>query len=334
MLRARPARTLAALAVLAELAVAATPNAYFLLTFDMLSSPDWPASYANYSLFIASPTHFDAQLVQQVHRDVPGSRVLAYWDTVSVPLKEGCSTGSPMGNNPVQRLLPDDPTGYYAQLRETFSSGWTLRQLLQTPEGTTKTLCYYPGLASYVLTQHSADAIVEFHKNVTLRRGFDGLYLDMLTDDWFLGSFDADLAKLSFDSDGDALPNTVAQLQAQWKSWRPYLVQELRKAVGEQGTLIGNTGGAMSLPGLNGITIEMEWCGGDTTACLDAVEGSRAVAHSPPLDVFWLTQAQMVPPDVQCRMMQQMTEQFHDGTVFAGSDVYDGSHIVCNHTRK
>ena len=139
---------------------------------------------------------------------------------------------------------------------------------------------------------------------------------------------------LSFDSDGDSLPNTVAQLQGQWKSWRPYLVQELRKAVGEAGLLIGNTGGAMSLPGLNGITIEMEWCGGDTTACLDAVEGSRAVAHSPPLDVFWLTQAQMVPPDVQCRMMQQMTEQFDDGTVFAGSDVFDGSHIVCNQTSR
>ena len=79
------ARNLAALAVLAELVAGATPNAYFLLTYDMLSRPDWPESYANYSLFIASPTHFDAQLVQQVHSDVPGSRVLAYWDTVSVP---------------------------------------------------------------------------------------------------------------------------------------------------------------------------------------------------------------------------------------------------------
>ena len=75
----------------------------------------------------------------------------------------------------------------------------------------------------------------------------------------------------------------------------------------------------------------MEWCGTDMAACLTAVEGSRAVAHNnKPVDVFWLTQATMVPPPTQCKLMNEMLARFHDGTVYAGSDVYDGSDIVCN----
>ena len=51
------------------------PNAYFLLTFDMLARPDWPAKYANVSLFIASPTHFDDALVAQVQVRLTGRPV-------------------------------------------------------------------------------------------------------------------------------------------------------------------------------------------------------------------------------------------------------------------
>jgi hypothetical protein len=54
---------------------------------------------------------------------------LAYFDSVNLPLVHGCSTGSPMGNNPVQRPLPDDPTGYYKGLRAGFNTSWTLRDM-------------------------------------------------------------------------------------------------------------------------------------------------------------------------------------------------------------
>jgi hypothetical protein len=74
--------------------VVPTPKAFFLSTFDMLSKPNWPADYLGYSLFIANPTFFTADLVARVHRDVPGSNVLSYFDTVSVPLKLSCSTGA------------------------------------------------------------------------------------------------------------------------------------------------------------------------------------------------------------------------------------------------
>jgi len=125
------------------------PQAFFLLSYDMLSRPTWPSSYRNYSLFIASPTHFSAELVQKVHADIPGSRVLAYFDSVSIPLKVGCSTGSPMGNNPVQRPLPDDPEGYFKELRATFNATWLIRDLGRGMEP----ICLYPGLAGYVLQQ-------------------------------------------------------------------------------------------------------------------------------------------------------------------------------------
>ena len=236
-----------------------------------------------------------------------------------------------MGNNPVQRLLPDDPNGYYAPLRAAWDVTWTLRDLDQ-PSGN-QTLCLFPGLASYVLTRASADASVAFHRAVTFRRGFDGLYIDMLTDNWFTGTFDARLRALArFDCDGDGAPNSVLDLQTQWKGWRNYLVTQLRAAAGPDKILIANTAGPMSLAPLNGITIEMEWCGNDMAACLDAVVSSRAQAHQPPLDVFWLTQAQQVPPATQCKLVYEMASRFNDSSVFAGSDVYDGSDIVCNHS--
>ena len=306
-----------------------TPAAYFLLTFDMLRAPDWPAAYANYSLFITSPTFFSSDLVAKVHQDVPGSKVLAYFDSVSVPLKIGCSTGSPMGNLPIQRRLPDDPDGYYKQLRAGFNTSW----LLRSADGKLEPLCPFPGLAGYVLMQESADYLAKFHRDVTMARGFDGVYLDMLTDDYWVAPQPpwgpSNLNVTQFDCDGDGRTNTVKDVQSQWKGWRPYFVQRMREAIGPDAILIGNSAGAMSLPQLNGVTIEMEWCGADMAACLAAIESSRAVSAHRPVDVFWLTQAQQVPPPVQCKLVYEMASRFDDGSVYAGSDWYDGSRIVC-----
>ena len=305
------------------------PAAYFLLTFDMLAQSNWPADYRKYSLFIASPTFLSAELIAKVHRDVPGSKVLAYFDSVSMPLKLGCSTGSPMGNLAVQRRLPDDADGYYKQLRTGFNESWLLRNVSNG-----EPLCPFPGLAGYVLQKASADFITKFHHDVTMVRGFDGVYLDMLTDDYWVSPNPpwgpTSLNATEFDCDGDGQPDNAKDVQTQWKGWRPYFVKQMRHALGPKAILIGNSAGAMSLPGLNGVTIEMEWCGTDMAACLSAIESSRAVADRDPVDVFWLTQAQAVPPAVQCKLVYEMASRFADGSVYAGSDWYDGSRIVCN----
>lgn len=39
-----------------------------------------------------------------------------------------------------------------------------------------------------------------------------------------------------------------------------------------------------------------------------------------------------VPPAVQCELVYEMASRFKDGSVYAGSDWFDGSHIVCNDT--
>ena len=207
------------LAGLAPSIGAATPQAYFLLTYDMLAAPSWPADYRHSSrtgtvhhrLFITSPTHFSAELVDKVHTDIPGAKVLAYFDSVSVPLKLGCSTGSPMGNNPIQRRLPDDPQGYYEQLRAGWNASWLLREL--KPDGAAPTpLCIFPGLAGYVLQKDSAEFIAKFHHDVTKSRGFDGLYVDMLTDDYWVAPtppWNNVNLTTPFDCDGDGKPNTV-----------------------------------------------------------------------------------------------------------------------------
>eukprot|EP01052_Picozoa_sp_SAG31_P000520 SAG31_NODE_15_length_37942_cov_32.078297_25_plen_198_part_00 len=158
---------LLALAITCGGIAAKPPQAYFLLTFDMLSHPGWPMDFRNYSLFIASPTHFTTALVNKVHRDIPGSRVLSYFDSISIPLKIGCSTGSPMGDNPVQRQLPDDPSGYYQSLRTGFNESILLRDLSKPGA---QPYCLFPGLASYVLTKQSADFLVHFHADVTMVR--------------------------------------------------------------------------------------------------------------------------------------------------------------------
>jgi hypothetical protein len=36
--------------------------------------------------------------------------------------------------------------------------------------------------------KESIDFLVNFHKSVTFTRGFDGLYVDMLTNEWFIGA--------------------------------------------------------------------------------------------------------------------------------------------------
>jgi len=111
---------LSILVVITTLAHAATsaipPSAYFLLNYEDLTSPTWPSDYLQYSIFIASPTHMTAELVNKVRTDVPGARVLAYFDSIDIPVVEGCSTGSPMGNLPIQKELPDDPEGFYKDL--------------------------------------------------------------------------------------------------------------------------------------------------------------------------------------------------------------------------
>eukprot|EP01052_Picozoa_sp_SAG31_P000521 SAG31_NODE_15_length_37942_cov_32.078297_26_plen_152_part_00 len=112
-----------------------------------------------------------------------------------------------------------------------------------------------------VASKHAHRAVV------AQARGFDGLYLDMLCDDYWCGAnLETGLNEnlTVFDINGDGVPNTLKDIQTQWKSWRPYFVAKLRGVLRADQLLIGNTAGPMSLPGI-GIVLHSRmnvhsWC--------------------------------------------------------------------------
>ena len=105
------------------------------------------------------------------------------------------------------------------------------------------------------------------------------------------------------------------------------MVQQLRERLGSDATIVANSAGALSSPELNGITVEMEACL-DPESCMDAVVGQAAVSVSPLTTVMWLTHSEAMPPAQQCAAVAKMQAQLP--YVFAGTDFFDGSHVVCS----
>jgi len=160
--------------------------------------------------------------------------------------------------------------------------------------------------------------------------GFDGVYLDgTLNALMFANGIASALSKVSFDSDGDGLPNTVAQLIDQYVAWSPYFMASLRTRLGNSAIIVGNSAGSLSSPSLNGLTVEMESCL-DLPSCMNALEGQQAVGVSPALSVLWLTHSESLPPQQQCARAQAIALKLP--WVQIGTDFFDGSHIVRNST--
>ncbi len=117
---------------------------------------------------------------------------------------------------------------------------------------------------------------------------------------------------------------------SQYIAWAPYFSFHLRKSLGNDFLLIANAAGPLSDPMLNGITIEMESCL-DEKACTDALLGQEAVSHNNGnTGVLWLTHSEVMPPKQQCDQVHKMQQEMP--WVYAGTDFFDGSHIVCNST--
>lgn len=60
-------------------------------------------------------------------------------------------------------------------------------------------------------------------------------------------------------------------------------------------------------------------------------EGQLAVSVKPPVGVMWLTHSEVMPPAEQCSRVAALQQQFN--FLYAGTDFFDGSHVVCNATR-
>lgn len=64
-----------------------------------------------------------------------------------------------------------------------------------------------------------------------------------------------------------------------------------------------------------------------TAGYIDSVWAQAQIGARPALGAFWLTHAEIVPAEVQCENVRRMRERVP--WMLAGTDFFDGSHIVC-----
>eukprot|EP01052_Picozoa_sp_SAG31_P035851 SAG31_NODE_4383_length_3284_cov_1.151962_3_plen_114_part_00 len=107
----------------------------------------------------------------------------------------------------------------------------------------------------------------------------------------------------------------------------------MRKALGEEAIILANSAGSLSDPSLSGVTIEMEGCVGSrggSVKCANALSGQRAAttaAGRTPLSVLWLTHSEAMSAAQQCASVAELQNKYP--WVQAGTDFFDGSHVVC-----
>ena len=156
------------------------------------------------------------------------------------------------------------------------------------------------------------------------------LYLDEFHSADSMFPIPAELAHAPFDSDGDATPDTPAELEAQFKKYHPLWASTLRQQqLGPGAMILGNALGDVADPSLNGITIEMLRCADNVTACAErfiAQDRASSSAVLPGTSVIWMDSATL-SADEQCRVVEEVRQRCP--FVQPGTDFYDGSHVVC-----
>lgn len=246
------------------------PEAYFTLDGSDLRSAAWPQEYDQYSLFVCTPS-ISADEVATIHRDIPGSIALAYTNIADIALGE----------------FPGNP--YNDALTAAFDSTFCVIDLWtdQVVHMETESGVGYP---HFVIRQESADVLVAFHRDVTMLAGWDGLYVDQCEASyppWRARSLTDN--NPVFDATGDGVMDTIEDVEQQYATWRPYYTQRLRQALGNAVILVGNSGGALADPTLNGITLEGVGTRFTIPQAAAALLGQRDVSRMPFLAALWVT---------------------------------------------
>ena len=144
--------------------------AYYILQGKQIESPDWPAQYSRYALFICNPASVSAAQLERAKRDRPDGVFLAYtcfgWAYIEAP---GCAR------------FPEPKNEYYEAFNAHFDHA-----LAVTDVATGHPLCVVDhgpvstdyNVAGYVVTPAAAEQLAAFHATVTLKRApFDGVYI-------------------------------------------------------------------------------------------------------------------------------------------------------------
>ena len=328
--------------------------AYYILWKAMLAGPDWPSAYLPYSggVIIMDPFNVTREDVAQVKREL-NATVLMYFDTtdIAVPATNGvcaennancngklrCSTGGPglccttfdCDRFKNAALCPAD--SFYHGLSQVFELDWTVNLL---ENGTRHPLCKYYFGPVFVPFQKSVDALVPYVAGWVKQIGFDGLYLDEVFPSASIAFPLSLLRTRRFDADGDGQPETVDELVQQFERFQPQLASGLRSALGQHAVILANSVVGERSSALNGLTIEMESCAGSNYhRCVETLMAQHNVSEQPAFAILWLTgESPSNPAAAQCARVSQMQAQLP--WVMVGTDFYDGSHVVCNHTFK
>jgi len=256
-----------------DLPVLEMPEAYYTLTASDMRSIYWPESWKSFDLFVCNAS-IQANQLAQARADRPDAVFLAYTSVADIHLG----------------MYSQDP--YWAALEAVFDTTLCVRDLWRDVvvrmSGSTDDPA--SGIPYYVIQEQSADILVQFHRDVTMARGFDGLYLDNCTaavPPYRLSELFAMTPRADVDGDGE--PDTADAITQLYATWRPYYTQRLREELGENVILLANAGGRLGDAVLNGITLEGV---GDRFQVVDAknwYDEQRMVGRLPFLGVAWVT---------------------------------------------
>ena len=136
-----------------------------------------------------------------------------------------------------------------------------------------------------------------------------------------------------WDYDGDGVPDPPSVHAGMYFAWRSAFVAMIRQILGDEAIILANSAGAVSDPSLSGLTIEMEACTGGRAGiqhCADALEGQKVATEAAgrtAISVLWMTHSSSMSAPEQCKQVAALQEQYP--WTQAGTDFFDGSHVVC-----
>jgi len=245
-------------------------RALFLLQSETLRRADWPEAFSNYQLFVCNPGMTAEDLVI-VRRDIPGALCLAYTSAQDVPLD--LYTGNP----------------YYDALAAMFPEEYCITDL--NTDEIVRIYGYGTPYATpcFIMHQQTADALVEFHRVVTMAVPWDGFYIDQCNK-VFPNHRKLTLQSITdrFDIDNNDIKDSIALLDTRYAQWRPYFTAKMRATFPGK-RIIANSGGQLDDPALNGITLEGVGDRFTVNQARGYVLSQKAVSAPPFLGILWKT---------------------------------------------
>jgi hypothetical protein len=243
--------------------IADKSRAFFIVNRAQLESAAWPEQYVAYGLFVCDPA-MGPEDFQTIRTVFPDAIVLAYANAQNARI-----------------AMSDSP--YWQAFTAAFDSALCIRNL-----ETGSVVRLHQGLPSFVLRHESIEALVAFHRDVTMSLNVDGIYMDQVTlgyPEWKRVLL-LQMAPL-FDIDDDGVADDLARLDATYAAWKPHFLQRLREEVGDLAVVLANTNGPLGHPGLNGMTIENVHFRFTVEEAAAWITQQHAVSWLPRYNVLW-----------------------------------------------